>query len=255
MITPIAAPIAPITPVTPQMTAEKMEAVKKEPGEYKVIQEAAVLLQEEPEFLLLMMRYKCAIKEVQTKLEVLNEDFSVRNKRNPIERIASRMKTPLSVVEKLHRNKFPVTVESIRENLYDVAGVRVICSFVNDIYTIADLLLKQDDIRLIRKKDYIKNPKDNGYRSMHLIIEVPIFLADAKEYMNVEVQIRTIAMDFWASLEHKIRYKKNIPNINYVENRLKACAEESARLDLEMQSIGREIEAAIHPEVNTDETL
>lgn len=225
------------------MTA-KMEEKKKHPEEYRVIQAAALQIQETEEFHHLMMKYRCAIKEVQTKLEVLNEDFSVRHKKNPIEAISSRIKTPISIVEKLHRNKWPITPQSIYKNLHDVAGIRVICSFIEDIYQIADVLLKQDDIRLIRKKDYIENPKENGYRSLHLIVEIPIFLADKTEYMQVEVQIRTIAMNFWASLEHKVRYKRDIPNVNDVGNRLKRCAEESARLDLEMQSINREIEQA-----------
>lgn len=223
---------------------DKMEEKKKNPEEYRIIQTAALQIQEKEEFVRLMMKYRCAIKEVQTKLEVLNEDFSVRHKKNPIEAISSRIKTPSSIVEKLHRNKWPITTQSIYENLHDVAGVRVICSFVNDIYQTAEVLLKQDDIRLIRRKDYIKYPKKNGYRSLHLIIEIPIFLADKKEYMQVEVQIRTIAMNFWASLEHKVRYKKDIPNVNDVEQRLKLCAEESARLDLEMQAINEEIEQA-----------
>nr|WP_083651234.1 GTP pyrophosphokinase family protein [Anaerostipes sp. 992a] len=220
----------------------KMEEKKNHPEEYRVIQESAIYIQESQEFMLLMMKYKCAIKEVRTKLEVLNEDFSVRHKRNPIERISSRIKTPGSIVEKLRRNHWPISADSIYENLHDVAGVRVICSFVDDIYRIAEVLLKQDDIRLIRKKDYITYPKENGYRSLHLIVEIPIFLADHKEYMQVEVQIRTIAMDFWASLEHKFRYKKDIANVNDMEARLKKCAEESARLDLEMQAINQEIE-------------
>lgn len=224
----------------------KMEEKKKHPEEYKVIQSAANQIQGTGEFNRLMMKYRCAIREVRTKLEVLNEDFSVRYNRNPIEALSSRIKTPSSIVEKLHRNKWPITTESIYENLHDVAGIRVICSFVDDIYYIADVLLKQDDIRLIRKKDYIQDPKPNGYRSLHLIVEIPIFLADNKEYMQVEVQIRTIAMNFWASLEHKVRYKKDIPQVEDVEKRLKRCAEESAKLDLEMQAINREIEWAIH---------
>lgn len=220
----------------------KMEEKRKNPEEYRAIQESAIRIQESEEFLLLMMKYSCAIREVQTKLEVLNEDFSVRHKRNPIERISSRIKTPSSIVEKMHRNHWEITADSIYENLHDVAGVRVICSFVDDIYRIAEVLLKQDDIRLIRKKDYISHPKENGYRSLHLIVEIPIFLADRKEYMQVEVQIRTIAMDFWASLEHKFRYKKDIETLSEMEARLKKCADESARLDLEMQAINQKIE-------------
>jgi putative GTP pyrophosphokinase len=225
------------------MTA-KMDEKKNHPEEYKLLQIEASKLQEIEEFERLMMKYRCAIKEVQTKLEVLNEDFSVRHNRNPIEAISSRIKTPWSIAEKLHRNHWEISTDSICENLHDVAGIRVICSFIDDIYYISEVLLAQDDIRLIRRKDYIKNPKENGYRSLHLIVEIPIFLADKKEYMQVEVQIRTIAMDFWASLEHKVRYKKNIPNVNDVENRLKWCAEESAKLDYEMQAINKDLEIA-----------
>ncbi len=226
----------------------KLEEKKKNPEEYHLILTTANQIGEISEFRKLMMKYRCAIREVQTKLEVLNEDFSVRNNRNPIEALSSRIKTPESIVEKLHRNHWPITTKSIHDNLHDVAGVRVICSFVDDIYYIADVLLKQDDIRLIRKKDYIKYPKPNGYRSLHLIIEIPIFLSDKKEYMQVEVQIRTIAMNFWASLEHKVRYKKDIPHVEDMEKRLKMCAEESARLDLEMQAINKEIEQALRIE-------
>ena len=200
----------------------KLEEKKKNPEEYHLILTTANQIGEISEFRKLMMKYRCAIREVQTKLEVLNEDFSVRNNRNPIEALSSRIKTPESIVEKLHRNHWPITTKSIHDNLHDVAGVRVICSFVDDIYYIADVLLKQDDIRLIRKKDYIKYPKPNGYRSLHLIIEIPIFLSDKKEYMQVEVQIRTIAMNFWASLEHKVRYKKDIPHVEDMEKRLKS---------------------------------
>lgn len=226
----------------------KMEEKKRNPEEYQAITSAANEIQETEEFHRLMMKYRCAIREVRTKLEVLNEDFSIRNNRNPIESLSSRIKTPTSIVEKLHRNNWPITPKSIYDNLHDVAGIRVICSFIDDIYYIAEVLLKQDDIRLIRKKDYILNPKENGYRSLHLIVEIPIFLSDKKEYMQVEVQIRTIAMNFWASLEHKVRYKKDIPHVETVEKRLKMCAEESARLDLEMQSINKEIEQALRME-------
>ena len=148
------------------------------------------------EFQELMMMYSCAIREMRTKLEVLNDELSVHHQRNPIEFITSRVKKPLSIVEKLHRYGVPVSVESVEKNLNDVAGVRVICSFIDDIYTVADMLLRQDDITLIKKKDYIEHPKDNGYRSLHLIIEIPVFFSNQKKNMRVEVQIRTIAMDF-----------------------------------------------------------
>ena len=201
------------------------------------------ILREKAEpFLKLMMRYKCAIMEVETKLNVLNSEFSLNHNRNPIESIKTRLKSPESIIEKMKRRGFELTVESIEENLFDIAGIRVICSFVDDIYTVANLLINQDDIRLIRMKDYIKNPKENGYRSLHLIIEVPIFLSNEKKYMKAEVQLRTIAMDFWASLDHKLRYKQDLENSEEIAIRLKECAVLCDDLDKRMQDIRDEIE-------------
>ncbi|MDY4631801.1 MAG: GTP pyrophosphokinase family protein, partial [Dorea formicigenerans] len=159
----------------------------------------------------LLSYYACAIMEVETKFRVLDHQYSLEYDRNPIEDIKSRVKSWESLIKKVRRKEIPLTLSSIEENIHDIAGVRVVCSFPDDIYMLADCLLNQDDITLIEKKDYIKNPKPGGYRSLHLIISVPIFLQDEKRMVTVEVQLRTIAMDFWASLEHKIRYKKNIP--------------------------------------------
>ncbi len=189
----------------------------------------------------LMMMYQCAIQEVTTKLEVLNHEMSVRNNRNPIETIKYRIKKPKSIAEKLLRNGHEVSIESVSKHLNDVAGVRVICSFIEDIYTIADMLTRQDDIRLINVKDYIKKPKENGYRSYHMIIEIPVFFSDKKQHIRVEVQIRTMAMDFWASLEHHVRYKKSIDNSEEMSMRLKKCADVIAATDKEMQNIAEEI--------------
>lgn len=190
----------------------------------------------------LMMRYQCAMLEIKTKLDVLNNQLSLENDRNPFESISCRIKSPRSIAEKLTRKNFPMTVESIEENLNDVAGIRVICSFPDDIYTLSKRLCGQDDIKVIEIKDYIKNPKPNGYRSLHLILEIPIFLLDEKKFMRVEVQFRTIAMDFWASLEHKVKYKKDISaNQEEISAELKECAEEIAKLDLRMQNIQRKI--------------
>ena len=161
------------------------------------------------DFRILMMKYDCALSEVRTKLDVLNKELALRNKRNPFESIRMRIKTPVSIYNKLQSKGIEFSTENIRENLSDVAGVRVICSFVDDIYMLADCLAKQDDIKVIQKKDYISSPKKSGYRSLHLIVEVPIFLTQEKEYMRVECQFRTIAMDFWATLEHKMKYKKD----------------------------------------------
>ncbi|GAA0752157.1 GTP pyrophosphokinase YwaC [bioreactor metagenome] len=192
----------------------------------------------------LMTYYRCAIMEVETKFNVLNEEFSVQYDRNPIETIKSRLKSNESILKKLKRKELPFSLQSIEENINDVAGVRVICSFPEDIYMLADCLLNQDDIRLIERKDYIKNPKKSGYRSLHLIIEVPIFLKNEKKYMKVEVQLRTIAMDFWASLEHKLKYKKNIDSeeIELLERELVECSEVSAALDKRMEEIRNRIE-------------
>ncbi|MDY4575967.1 MAG: GTP pyrophosphokinase family protein [Intestinibacter sp.] len=191
----------------------------------------------------LMTYYRCAIMEVETKFKVLNQEFSLEYDRNPIETIKTRLKSTESIIKKLAKNDLPLTVESIEANLNDVAGVRVVCSFIEDIYLLADCLLQQDDIKLIQVKDYIKNPKPNGYRSLHLIIEVPIFLKDEKKNMRVEVQLRTIAMDFWASLDHKLSYKKDIPKeeAELLRQELLECAEISANLDVRMEEIKNRI--------------
>ena len=189
----------------------------------------------------LMADYRCAMMEVSTKFDVLNEELSLQYDRNPIETIKTRLKSPESILGKTKRKGIDLTVDAIEKNIYDIAGVRVICSFPSDIYMMADALLKQDDIWLIKEKDYIKQPKDNGYRSLHLIVETPIFLHDEKKLMKVEVQLRTIAMDFWASLEHKLKYKKDIVSDQLTAD-LKLCADESAALDLKMDRIRKEIE-------------
>ena len=185
----------------------------------------------------LMAYYRCAIMEVETKFNVLNEEYSLQYDRNPISSIKSRLKSPDSIQAKLEKNNFPVTPESIEENLTDIAGIRVICSFPEDVYTLANALLRQDDIRLITKKDYIKNPKPNGYRSLHLIVEIPIFLSNEKRIMKVEIQLRTIAMDFWASLEHQLRYKKDTEFTEEMMNELYECANASALLDMRMDEL------------------
>lgn len=183
------------------------------------------------------MMYSCAIREVRTKLEVLNDELSIRHKRNPIKHITSRIKRPLSIIQKLKRYEAPFTVEAVEKNLNDVAGIRVICSFIDDIYAVADMLLKQDDITLIRKKDYIQKPKPNGYRSLHLIVEIPVFFSEQKKNMRVEVQIRTIAMDFWASLDHQLKYKQDVANPEAISAELKECADVIAQTDARMLAI------------------
>ncbi len=206
-------------------------------GNHPVPQNVDEFFDNAQEYGKLMMMYNCAIKEVTTKFDVLNDDMSVRYKRNPIEAVKSRIKNPKSIVNKLMKNGFPVTLHAISEHLNDVAGVRVICSFVEDIYRVREIFLKQDDVTLISEKDYIKNPKPNGYRSLHMIIGIPVFFADEKVKIRVEVQFRTIAMDFWASLEHQMKYKKEIKNEDEVIKRLKKCADVIAETDLKMQEI------------------
>ncbi len=203
----------------------------------------------------LMMRYNCAIKEIRTKFEVLNTEFKIRYKRNPITGIQTRLKRTSSIAEKLSRMGLPFSMEAIEENIRDVAGVRIICSYVDDIYTLADALLKQDDITLITKKDYIQSPKESGYRSLHLIVEVPVFFAEYKKKVKVEVQIRTIAMDFWASLEHQLKYKQALPKQSDVISRLKACAEVINETDFEMLNIRNEIERMANIQSEEDDLL
>ena len=192
----------------------------------------------------LMAYYRCAIMEVETKFRVLNEEFSLQHDRNPIDTIKTRLKSPESMLKKLKTKELPFTTDAIEDNLYDIAGIRVICPFIQDIYLLSDCLLEQDDIRLIEKKDYIKQPKENGYRSLHLIVEIPIFLQKEKRMMKVEVQLRTIAMDFWASLEHQLRYKKHLDKelaLN-IARELEECANMSALLDQRMERVKNQIE-------------
>lgn len=194
-------------------------------------------------FLNLMMYYECALMEIETKLHVLNKEFALQHKRNPFESIKSRLKKPMSIVDKMNKKGLEVTMENIQNNLTDIAGVRVICSFPEDIYVLSELLAKQDDIKVVNVKDYIRNPKPNGYRSLHLIVEVPIFLSNEKKIMNVEVQFRTIAMDFWASLDHKLKYKKdNLKHPEIIAQELKKCADMSAAMDYKMQEIRNMLE-------------
>jgi len=188
-------------------------------------------------FLAIENLFHSATREIATKLENLNDEFKCTRDRNPIHLIKTRVKTPKSILDKLERRGFPVSLESAKENLTDIAGVRVICSYIDDIYMIADLLVSQNDIELIRESDYIKTPKPSGYRSLHLIVTVPVFLSDRTEIVKVEVQIRTIAMDFWASLEHELAYKLSDEKAEAVAGELRACAEIIADTDRRMQTL------------------
>ena len=196
----------------------------------------------------MLMMYQCAIREIRTKFEILNDDLSYRNNRNPIEMIKSRVKKPQSILEKLKRKNLELSVSSVMENLHDIAGIRVICSFVDDIYKVAEMFTRQDDVTVLEVKDYIKNPKPNGYRSYHMIVEIPVFFADRKQAVKVEVQFRTIAMDFWASLEHGMKYKKDMPRAGELIKELKDCADVIAKTDLQMQDINERLKSLSHPE-------
>ncbi len=196
----------------------------------------------------LMAYFRCALMEVETKFRVLREELSLKFDRNPIEDIRSRLKSRESIRGKLKKKGYTLTLENIERVLNDVAGIRVICTFPSDIYLLADSLLMQDDVILVEKKDYISEPKVNGYRSLHLIIAIPIFLHDHKKMMTVEVQFRTIAMNWWASVEHKIMYKGHHPDMPQIERALLQCAEDSYRLDKELEAIYK---AAIGESDNT----
>ena len=192
----------------------------------------------------LMTYYRCAMMEVETKFKVLNEELSLGKDRNPIETIKTRLKSPESIAEKIIRKNISPTIENIEKEISDIAGVRVICSYPSDIYKLAEAFLAQDDINLIEKKDYFENPKDNGYRSLHLIVETPIFLQSSKKLMKVEIQFRTLSMDWWASLEHKISYKKDVPDDvrQKIVDSLLFCSKIAADLDLKMESIAKMID-------------
>ncbi len=192
-------------------------------------------------YVTLMTYYRCAMMEIETKLNVLNEEFSLQYERNPINSIQTRLKTLESIMGKLTKRNLPVTLSAIEENLSDIAGLRVICSFPEDVYMLSEALLKQDDVELIEMKDYIKNPKNNGYRSLHLIVAIPIFLAKEKRIMRVEIQLRTIAMDCWATLEHQLKYKKDNEFTLDMEKELIECARLSAELDDRMDKLRNKI--------------
>ena len=184
-----------------------------------------------------MQLYNAGIKEIRTKLEILDEEFRAKYSYNPIHHIESRLKSPGSIMGKVKDKGLPVTEKSIAENIQDIAGVRVICNYIDDIYRVSELLTGQDDVSLIRVRDYIKEPKPSGYKSLHLIVEIPIFLSTGPVPIPVEIQIRTIAMDFWASLEHKLKYKTDNDVSEELRDRLRVCADKISRLDAEMQDI------------------
>lgn len=189
--------------------------------------------------------YRSAVREIQTRLTVLSEEFSLKYAHNPIHHVESRLKSDRSILEKLHRKGCPVSLDSARENINDIAGIRVVCCYIDDVYRVEEMLLRQSDMELVKRQDYIAQPNYNGYRSLHLDLRVPIYLSDRRESVLVEVQIRTVAMDFWASLEHDIRYKKDKdrlpPGIN---EEMLACGDEIAAIDRRMQEMYRKIQQA-----------
>lgn len=193
------------------------------------------------EFEIARQVYNAGIKQIKAKLEVLDEEFRIKYDYNPIHHIESRLKTQTSVIRKLFKQGNPISVKSMKDNLHDVAGVRVICNYTSDIYQIAKLLQKQDDIKTIEIKDYIKKPKPSGYRSYHFVVQVPVYLAENTVLVDVEIQIRTIGMDLWASLEHNLSYKSEVPVTKDIMDRLKECAIKVNELDDEMEAIHTKI--------------
>ena len=195
------------------------------------------VLQNTIAFAHLMTCYRCAMMEIETKFKVLNEEFSLRFDRQPISNIKTRLKSPLSIQEKMAKKGLPFSLEAMEKSLNDIAGIRVVCSFAEDVYMLAEALISQDDITLVERKDYIAHPKANGYRSLHLIVQVPIFLEHEKRLMKAEIQLRTIAMDSWASLEHQLRYKKEIAFDENMAAEMRKCADLSAELDSKMSEL------------------
>ncbi|MGI6078378.1 MAG: GTP pyrophosphokinase [Fastidiosipilaceae bacterium] len=194
------------------------------------------------QFRALMLQYQCALMEIETKVKILNAEFSLHNDRNPIESIKTRIKEPDSIVKKIRTKNLPLNLKSIQNNILDIAGVRIVCSFEEDVYYLRDCLANQDDIEVLIEKDYIKTPKPNGYRSLHLTVTVPVFFAEDVVSVPVEIQFRTIAMDFWASLEYKIRYKKNVDD-SLIAAELLACAHSSREWDTKMAYLMHLIES------------
>ena len=199
------------------------------------LMESAMQLQQ------IMLLYEAGIREIKTKLDILSDESNISGKPSPIDSIKSRIKSPRSIIKKLKRRGFPISLQSMMDNLNDIGGIRVICPFIQDIYTVADMLMRHSDLTLIDKKDYIANPKPNGYRSLHLILEVPIFLSETTKPVRIELQLRTIAMDFWASLEHQLRYKSDVQVPPHISDDLKECADVIAATDEEMQRIAKEL--------------
>lgn len=224
-------------------TVEAANAVNGTEGarEHQLVSVSSELIDQAMEFQQLMVFYDAGIQQIRTKLDILNKEFQCSNDRNPIENIKSRIKAPDSIRKKLEKLGMPITLSNMTNYLYDIAGIRVICPFISDVYQVADMLLKQDDVELVKIKDYIKNPKENGYRSLHVIVKVDVFFSDQKRKVPVELQFRTIAMNFWASLEHQLRYKKDYEFTHEMQAELKECAELIANTDKRMQRLANQL--------------
>lgn len=212
-----------------------MENVKKQ----------VIVFSDSPEFNIVRNLYECAVKQLVLKFEVLNSEFNVLYARNPIHHIESRVKSAESIAAKLNKKGKPISISSARENVNDIAGVRVVCHYIDDVYRVAEMLERQKDVEIIKRQDYIKNPNYNGYRSLHLDIRLPVYLSDKTEYVGAEIQIRTIAMDFWASLEHDIRYKADKSKLPVgINEEMYACADKIAEIDRQMQDMYKRIKEA-----------
>ena len=212
-------------------------------GDIVLRNETGMLYPSYQAFLEFQHLYSSAVREIQTRLAVLSEEFSVRYDHNPIHHVESRLKSDKSIIEKLRRKGLPISMASARESINDIAGIRVVCCYIDDVYRVEEMLLRQSDMELVKRQDYIAQPNYNGYRSLHLDLRVPIYLSDHRESVLVEVQLRTVAMDFWASLEHDIRYKKDRSKLPAgLNEEMLSCGDEIAAIDRRMQEMYRKIQ-------------
>ena len=212
-------------------------------GDIVLRNETGMLYPSYQAFLEFQHLYSSAVREIQTRLAVLSEEFSVRYAHNPIHHVESRLKSDKSIIEKLRRKGLPISMASARESINDIAGIRVVCCYIDDVYRVEEMLLRQSDMELVKRQDYIAQPNYNGYRSLHLDLRVPIYLSDHRETVLVEVQLRTVAMDFWASLEHDIRYKKDRSKLPAgLNEEMLSCGDEIAAIDRRMQEMYRKIQ-------------
>lgn len=221
-------------------------------GAHATVEDIRVLREQFVDF---MLGYKFAIDEITTKINILREDFNNTHEYNPIEHVGSRLKSPESVLEKVQRKNYAMNLAAIRENVLDIAGVRVVCSFISDIVTIRDMLAGQEDITVLEERDYITHRKPNGYQSLHLIVSIPVFRSDRTQRVPVEIQIRTIAMDFWASLEHKIYYKYRGEVPPNLRSDLAQAAEVATQLDEKMEALHRQIDRTARPRTSPAESV